>query len=207
MYKIYINQSLLILCSLEVFREMDKGRIALSLSYSGDKKRLHNVIDLLEKSSKNQRSVIYTTDLSRLWNDFKSINQYKKAAGGVVFNELGELLVIYRRGHWDLPKGHIDPGEKTRKAAIREVEEECGVRKLQIVKKLGRTYHIYRVRGRKVLKKSVWYHMTTKKQDPVPQVKEAIEQANWVNPRIFLDEYDMYPSIRSILEFFFKIVN
>ena len=51
-------------------------------------------------------------------------------AGGVVFNASGEVLLIRypgRRGSWDFPKGHIDPGETNEIAAVREVLEEGGV--------------------------------------------------------------------------------
>lgn len=204
MYKIYINHSLLILCSLDVFREMDKGEISLSFLYSGNRKRLHNVIDLLEKSPKCQKCVIFATRPKELWKDFKNIQIYKKAAGGIVFNEQGELLVIFRRGFWDLPKGHTERGEKTQKTAIREVKEECGVNNLIIQEKIGSTYHIYRVKGKKVLKKSTWFHMTTHRQRLVPETEEDIEKAIWVNPRVFLEEYDMFPNIRGILENYFK---
>ena len=203
MYKIYINQSHLILCSLEAYQELDKGRYALMFQYSGNKKRLHNVIDLLEKSPKKQGTVIYAADLPKLWSDFKSIQQVKKAAGGVVINEFGELLVIFRRGLWDLPKGHIEPGEKKKETAIREVEEECGIRELTISKKLGKTYHIYRIKGRKILKKSFWYQMSTHKQITTPETREDIEIAKWIDPDKFLEEYDMYGNIRNILHLHF----
>lgn len=207
MYKIYINHSLLILCSLEVFRELDKSRIALSFMYNGNRKRLHNVVDLLEKSSKNQRTVIYSTDLKSLWKDFKSIHEFRKAGGGIVFNEMGELLVIFRKGLWDLPKGHTKTGEKMKETALREVEEECGTSNLSIKRKVGQTYHVYRIKGRKVMKKSVWYHMTSPKQALIPQTKEHIEQAIWVNPEIFLEQYDMYSNIRDILKTHFRLIS
>ncbi len=42
-----------------------------------------------------------------------------EAAGGLVLNEKGEVLMIFRRGSWDLPKGKIDPNESVETAAIR----------------------------------------------------------------------------------------
>jgi 8-oxo-dGTP pyrophosphatase MutT (NUDIX family) len=207
MYKIYINHSLLILCSLEVFRELDQSRIALSFMYNGNRKRLHNVVDLLEKSTKKQRTVIYSTDLKSLWKDFKSIHQFRKAGGGIVFNEMGELLVIFRRGLWDLPKGHSKSGEKMKETALREVKEECGVKDLSIQRKVGHTLHVYRIKGKKVLKKSVWYHMTSKKQALTPQTKEEIDEAIWVNPEKFMNEYDMYSNIKDILKTHFRLIS
>ena len=49
------------------------------------------------------------------------------AAGGLVTNENNELLMIFRRGKWDLPKGKLDKGETIEECAIREVEEETGI--------------------------------------------------------------------------------
>lgn len=52
-----------------------------------------------------------------------------EGAGGVVFNARSEVLLIRQRnGSWVFPKGHIDPGEDPLAAALREVEEEAGVR-------------------------------------------------------------------------------
>jgi ADP-ribose pyrophosphatase YjhB (NUDIX family) len=48
------------------------------------------------------------------------------AAGGLVENEHGEILLIYRKKHWDLPKGKLDAGETLEECAVREVEEETG---------------------------------------------------------------------------------
>ena len=61
----------------------------------------------------------------------ESIFDYSKgivAAGGIVKNEEGKTLIIFRRGFWDLPKGKVEKGEKIINAAQREVEEETGVK-------------------------------------------------------------------------------
>lgn len=50
-------------------------------------------------------------------------------AGGVLFNPQGQVLLIRDRlGYWCFPKGHLDPGESLEQAALREVEEETGLR-------------------------------------------------------------------------------
>ena len=65
------------------------------------------------------------------------------AAGGLVFNEKNELLMIYRRGKWDLPKGKLDEGERIEDCAVREVMEETGINRINISNKIGETYHAY----------------------------------------------------------------
>src|SRR4030095_4738563 len=84
-----------------------------------------------------------------------------RAAGGVVRkkNIHGPVLMMFRRGRWDLPKGKIDEGEGRRAAAMREVREECGIHHLEIVNKLHNTFHLYEMKGSWVVKCTNWYLM------------------------------------------------
>lgn len=52
------------------------------------------------------------------------------AAGAVVWRPRREVLLVHRPRYddWSLPKGKLDPGESHRRAALREVEEETGLR-------------------------------------------------------------------------------
>ena len=201
MYKIYVNENPLFLCSPAEYKAMEHEPGDFSYYYNGSKSRLHNVVDMMEKTGKHHRHFyIYSDDVASLWTDFKSIHRVKKAAGGIVFNCQKDILVIYRRGFWDLPKGHIDPGEKKKQTAVREVMEECGVEDLVVGRKAGITYHVYREKGLKTLKKSVWYFMDTHLQALRPQIKEDIEKAQWVNPVLFLEHFSMYGNIHDLLE-------
>src|SRR5215831_16424428 len=78
-------------------------------------------------------AVIICDSVSELRKQF--LGQYRviKAAGGLVLNDHEEVLLIYRRNMWDLPKGKLDEGEKLRAAALREVQEETGLKNLEIV--------------------------------------------------------------------------
>ena len=57
------------------------------------------------------------------------------AAGGIVYNNSQQILMIFRNNFWDLPKGKLELNEKIEDCAIREVEEETGVKELIITSK------------------------------------------------------------------------
>ena len=99
-------------------------------------------------------------------------------AGGV------ELLLIFRRGAWDLPKGKLDDGETVREAARREVSEEVGVEEaaLAVTADLGETVHGYVWPKREVyaVKTTRWYAMTTTATRFEPEAREGIEAVAWV---------------------------
>jgi len=102
------------------------------------------------------------------------------AAGGLVKNDEGKWLFIYRNGKWDLPKGKVEKKEKIKTAAIREVEEECGISKLKIVKELPPTYHTYSLEEKTVLKRTYWFEMSCADTSPlVPQTEEGITDVKW----------------------------
>ncbi len=104
-----------------------------------------------------------------------------KAAGGLVENSKGEYLFIFRNKKWDLPKGKVEKEEKVKVAAVREVEEECGVKIEKRGKRLCKTYHIYELNGKIVLKSTSWYKMEVKgKPKLIPQKEEGITTASWV---------------------------
>lgn len=106
-----------------------------------------------------------------------------EAAGGLVLNPQNELLMIFRRGFWDLPKGKIDEGENEKDAAIREVMEETGLTHLAIDTFLTSTYHYYTMDDKKILKKTYWYKMSTPDTPAlIPQIEEDIMLARWVKP-------------------------
>jgi len=105
------------------------------------------------------------------------------AAGGLVVNPKKEILFIFRNGIWDLPKGWIEKGETIESTATREVEEECGVFNLKIIKPLATTYHIYYQEGMN-LKKTYWFLMSSdSNKELVPQIEEGITEVVFKNER------------------------
>ena len=98
------------------------------------------------------------------------------AAGGVVVKD-GKFVSIVRHGIPDLPKGHIEKDEHPEQAALREVEEETGIGKLQIVKELPSTWHCYFEHEEWKLKRTYWYLMESEETiQPKPQTEEGITE-------------------------------
>jgi len=127
------------------------------------------------------------------------------AGGGFVLNESNQVLMIHRRGFWDLPKGKLNKGETIQECAVREVEEECGIDQLEIVSDSFHTYHLYQERsGETVIKDSTWYIMETGfNGDLIPQIEEDIEEAVWVKLPVASEIVtDAYASIREVIDHF-----
>lgn len=106
------------------------------------------------------------------------------AAGGLVLNEKNDILMIFRRGKWDLPKGKLDEGEKIEDCAVREVMEETGLTQLDLGRLLVITQHTYFDQWIKkaVIKQTHWYLMKASLDQPlVPQTTEDIESIEWVS--------------------------
>ena len=105
------------------------------------------------------------------------------AAGGYVVRpgeEAPEVLLIFRKGAWDLPKGKQDPGETIEACALREVREEVGVDQLHLGPALGTTLHGYERDGRYHVKTTHWFLMQTPEISFAPQAQEGIEEVAWV---------------------------
>ena len=115
--------------------------------------------------------------LHALCREFKVV----RAAGGVVVNNQGELLMIRLRNRWDLPKGHIEAGEESRTAALREVEEETGIKAEALDSTpLYTTWHAYDTYGEWELKSTDWWRMRTSDiNTPEPQHDEGITEVRW----------------------------
>ena len=108
------------------------------------------------------------------------------AAGGLVTNEKNELLMIFRRGKWDLPKGKLDEGETIEACAVREVQEETGIRNLELENLVGTTYHEYFEKdlNEKVIKETHWFAMHVNSETTlIPQTNEDIENIIWADEK------------------------
>ncbi|RYZ95893.1 MAG: NUDIX domain-containing protein, partial [Sphingobacteriaceae bacterium] len=103
-----------------------------------------------------------------------------EAAGGLVKNDEGNYLFIYRNDKWDLPKGKLEGDEGKKAGAVREVEEECGITVNKLQDKICKTYHVYTIKGEVVLKKTHWYAMKHRGNEKLkPQKEEGITDVRW----------------------------
>lgn len=148
---------------------------------------------------------IYGEDLAEVWEEFSSKMNVIEAAGGIVFNKNQELLFIHRLGKWDLPKGKLETQEHLRDAAIREVQEETGLKELVIERFINNTFHIYEdeKRGQKVLKITYWFLMNyTGTETPIPQEEEGITQVKWMGEQEMEETVynNTFQNIRLILD-------
>jgi 8-oxo-dGTP pyrophosphatase MutT (NUDIX family) len=128
------------------------------------------------------------------------------AAGGLAVDKEGRFLFVKRFGKWDLPKGKIEADESPEMAAVREVEEECGVSGLTIECRLPSTFHLYRSpyilhENNWVLKETSWFEMSyAGSGELAPQTEEQIEEVRWVSKEELPDVYSQtYGNIKDLL--------
>jgi 8-oxo-dGTP pyrophosphatase MutT (NUDIX family) len=191
MYKVFIKESLLILSDTP-----QEGAI----NYLGTE-QLRNLVKSMALEE-NSKFYVWSSDLPKLWQSFKSLFRIIDAAGGAIKSPEGDLLMIYRYGHWDLPKGKIEAGESKEEGAIREVMEECGVDEPAIIGVLPTTYHYYELKGEPILKRSFWFAMELDKNTPLkPQLEEDISQVIWCDAaKVEELKNHSYGNIRLVLE-------
>jgi len=141
-------------------------------------------------------------NVKKSWKTFKSNFKLIKAGGGVVQNEKGEILFIFRLNKWDLPKGKLDPGETIKECAIREVMEECNLKDIELHKRICSTFHTYTTSKNYMIKKSYWYLMSVKgKQKLIPQTQENITEVRWFKSnRIDVPLSNTYGAIIEVLK-------
>ena len=149
--------------------------------------------------------ILWNSDLEKLKKAFFKHFTVIEAAGGIVQNDDKDLLFIFRRGKWDLPKGKMEKDESAELCAAREIEEETGVKNLKLKKKIGDTYHIYDEFGKHFLKISHWYYFTcSAKQSLAPQTIEDITEVKWIKTKdIKKPVANTYATIKDILGSFF----
>lgn len=163
---------------------------------------LEAIVSDFEEDENKETLFFAAEDVEALFSEFKHQFKYIEAAGGLVFNKKDEILAIHRLGKWDLPKGKVEDGETVKEAALREVEEECGISNLELSDELESTYHTYWMNNKWMLKRSYWFKMNYSGNEKlVPQTEEDIEQVSWISINQ-LDEFkaNTYASILEVIK-------
>lgn len=198
-YKLFFNESYLLITSDSTTPEVDFTKVITDEEAVFEFRV--NPLVLFDSNFKGN-ILLVTPHVEETFESLFDTAEGIVAAGGVVKNDKGEFLLIYRRGYWDLPKGKVEKGEKIINAAKREVEEETGVRVEDIATEPFLTYHCYTLKGKQCIKETHWYDMVAQPNqgDLVPQLEEDIEVAAWVKPTD-LKQYKTtaYPLIWEIL--------
>ena len=201
MYKVFYNEKVLHLT--DDFVKNFQIRQGLFYKFQNTEE-LKDIVSVFTQIKKIRSLTIFDYDIDRLRKEFQnSFDKVVFAAGGVVRTPDSKLLMIYRRGKWDLPKGKLDKGEDEETAAIREVTEETGLSGFEDVTPLLSTYHIYKEKEILVLKRVMWYDMLYKgTEKPVPQTEEDITEIKWFNQReIFEPISNTYLTILDVLKY------
>jgi 8-oxo-dGTP pyrophosphatase MutT (NUDIX family) len=178
-YRIFIKDKLILFT--ENMNMQGREKNAIFYRYV-DMKKLALEFERFIKNKKLKTLVVHRRkNVDKLFKLFILRFKITKAAGGAVISKNNEVLMIYRHGRWDLPKGKKNKGEKNRETAIREVMEETGIKQLKIKKKLQVTYHFYRRNKRLIIKKTHWFLMKGKRsQEFIPATEEGIEKVKWI---------------------------
>jgi len=179
--KIFFNDRPLFLCdaidkTIEPFIHHDDAVFI-------DELNVHTVNTMIYEMQQPQvqAGIFLYPDLETLKQAIEKKFTIVQAAGGLVKNDEDEILMIFRRGKWDLPKGKLDENEKIENCALREVEEETGLKNITLGEPLVITYHTYHEGTKHILKESHWFTMSVASHQPLtPQTEEDILDTKWI---------------------------
>ena len=150
-------------------------------------------------------NIIHGENIEQLFKKYIADKIIIEAAGGMIFNQENKLLLIFRKGMWDMPKGKLDEGESIEECALREVTEETGLYSLKIEYKLQITYHTYYIGDQLILKPYHWFKMTFSGDEKLtPQSEEDITEIKWVTEEEAIQLLPtMYASVEEMIKSYF----
>ena len=180
MYKVFLNLRLI---TIAAPGNITKNNPAHFFDKPISKEAIKSWFNYFINSNLKEVALTYS-EPDTFFRIFRSIFTELPAAGGVVLRN-DKLLFICRKKIWDLPKGKIDRGESAKEAALREVEEECGIVGHRITKSLLSTYHIYQSTNKYeqaewIFKETQWFEMSYSGDNHgTPETAEEITRVKW----------------------------
>ena len=170
MYKVFVNRLSIVLTSDKNYLDNSKTFLLSSIT----------IKEIVKKLKLNDEIFLYYPIQKKLLKEFKKKLSTIVAAGGIVKNKENQILFIFRKGKWDLPKGKIEKNEKIDEGALREVIEETGIKKVKIDGFFDTTYHIIKTQKQYFLKETHWYKMKSNYTGKLkPQKSEGIRSVRW----------------------------
>ncbi|MFA5713205.1 MAG: NUDIX domain-containing protein [Bacteroidales bacterium] len=201
MVAIYFDERVINLCSS--FEEIPHDP-NLVLYICRNSEELANLAHLFYQSSTIDTLWAVVPDIENPLELFSSKLNRMEAGGGLVLNGNHQLLMIYKRGFWDLPKGKRDKGEEIEQTALREIFEECGlpIEHMKIERAVGVSYHTFMRDGELNFKETKWFIISYNGNNGLikPQALENIEKVEWVDPHNVSEYFGMsYRSLQSFM--------
>ena len=195
MYKVYIENNAV------TFASPGEPNLPTTVFSVAEDERLSET-KLLQKLQFTKNIAIISENIDRTFEDFRASMPFIEAGGGLVTDAGGRVLMIFRNGRWDLPKGKLEPDERIEECAVREVGEECALPLEELRRNdfICHTFHAYRIGGEWVLKRTSWFRMDyTGTQVPSPQTAEGITQAEWIGEKRIAELLEgTYGTIRDV---------
>ncbi len=204
MYKVFLNERVIIIGAPSKIDHEGKAVFFGESSTEDDVKKWFNVF--LKNDLKTV--TLQHNQPKEFFKLFQTAFKLLPAAGGVV-KSADKFLFIFRNEKWDLPKGKIEKGETAEFAALREVEEECGISGHSVVKQLPSTYHIYKSlykkwKGSWILKETFWFEMQYSGENQgTPETREGISEIRWF-PKSEMNEVltNTYENLKPLIQLY-----
>jgi len=201
--KIYVKGTPVIITDNLQNYKKDGGNLPVQVSKEED---VQDVLEYLESSPFHSKAVLHGASKAAIYNHLNQHCELLQASGGIVWNDLGQALLIFRHNHWDLPKGKIEKEESKEEAAVREVMEECGVKELTLNNYFTTSYHTYWRNQTRMLKQTFWYEMSCNDKGSIkPQTMEGITDVKWADQLAIQKAMQQtFPNLQEILESVFN---
>ncbi|HEX3008702.1 MAG TPA: NUDIX domain-containing protein [Bacteroidales bacterium] len=203
-YKIFFENRVVILTG-KVTKSFEKND-GLFYKFSNSHE-LRELLYAFEEFSHVPSLYILNKDTDAVMDEIKSFYTIVEAAGGLVKRPDDKFLGIYRNGVWDLPKGKVEKGEFYKQTALREVQEECGLKNIAVGKHMLDTFHTYKLKGDRILKRTIWYEMHLKLEEtPVLQSEEGITDYKWFDSGNIGEALkNTYESLRDVYKHYIQV--